>query len=248
MLSLPGEVDVAAWPVKALGELRMGRQQPTTTFPDGGRDGYSDYRIRGTVLVTHPSTQADFLAIAKGSDRKRAAIFLSQVLLETAQWRDLGGTKRLLHEWGFGTYSAANPATQYYTAFYGREIMQLTWAGNYRGYGEFRNIPDHVGEYVERLPNSTPRITSSSLHWSANSADHGVQFQWAPRYDLDIIGEQPFEACDSGSGGNGYYERQAYTAFMMRFLTDDVKRNMNLTLALPAPRGAIEVDMEASDV
>ncbi|GLC96900.1 hypothetical protein Tamer19_63090 [Cupriavidus sp. TA19] len=100
-----------------------------------------------------------------GVDKKRVGIFLAQILLETAQWRNLGGSRRLLHEWGFGQYSSANPATQYYTVFYGRGIAQLTWAGNYRDYGTFAAIPNHIAAYTERLTPASPRITSSSLHY-----------------------------------------------------------------------------------
>ncbi|WP_051481784.1 hypothetical protein [Paraburkholderia nodosa] len=138
-----------------------------------------------------------------GPDKQRISIFLAQVLLETAQWRNLGGTRRLLHEWGFGQYSSANPATQYYTAFYGRGIMQLTWAGNYREYGDYRKLPDHSGAYVERLPSAAaqPRITSTSQHYTANPADGGQLIHWAPRFDPDAVAEDYDLACDSG----GFY-------------------------------------------
>lgn len=133
-----------------------------------------------------------------GCDKQRQAIFLSQVLLETAQWRNLGGTKRLMHEWGFGAYSSNNPATQYYTAFYGRGIMQLTWAGNYASYGKFRNFPPHTGQYVERLPNSAPRITNGSQHYNFKPSDQGHLIRWSPRFDPDVVAEDRYLACDSG--------------------------------------------------
>jgi predicted chitinase len=133
-----------------------------------------------------------------GGDKKRIGIFLSQVLLETAQWRDLRGARRLMHEWGFGSYSPNNPATQYYTAFYGRGTMQLTWAGNYREYGSFRKLKNHNGQYIERLTPKSPRITATSRHYSANPKDQGQEFFWYPRYDPDLIGEDPYASCDSG--------------------------------------------------
>lgn len=214
-----------------------------------------------------------------GSNAQRRAIFLAQVMLETAQWRDLGGTRRLMHEWGFGAYSAPNPATQYYSAFYGRGIMQLTWAGNYKTYGEFRQLQDHAGAYVERIQNHVPRITATSQHYNAHPNDGGAQLQWAPRFDPDLVGEQAHEACDSGGfywvskpfsegininrvadreyteanigfvnrlvngGGNGYYERQAYTAFMMRALSDTTETATSVTLTPPVPKAVVVANM-----
>jgi predicted chitinase len=214
-----------------------------------------------------------------GHDKKRIGLFLAQVLLETAQWRNLGGTRRLMHEWGFGEYSTANPATQYYTAFYGRGIMQLTWAGNYRDYGEFRSIPNHQGQYVERLNQNNNRITNTSQHYTANPSDHGQLITWSPRYDPDIVGENPFEACDSGGyywvsksfsegfsisrvcdreynaanigfinrlvngGGNGYYERLAYSEFICRYLMDGVTSDLTIAMMPPVPKARVTANL-----
>ena len=199
--------------------------------------------------------------------------------METAQWRNPGGTRRLMHEWGFGQYSPANPATQYYTAFYGRGIMQLTWAGNYRDYGYFRSIPNHQGQYVERLTPNNHRITNISQHYTANPSDGGQLVTWSPRYDPDIVGENPFEACDSGGfywiskpfsegvsisricdrdysaaniglinrlvngGGNGYYERQAYSEFMYRYFMDDFSADLTTTMVPPVPKARVAVNL-----
>ena len=213
-----------------------------------------------------------------GCGRQRVAIFLAQVILETAQWRSAGVMCRLMHEWYYGQHSTANPATQYYTAFYGRGIMQLTWAGNYRDYGEFRALPNHAGAYVERLTPASPRITATSRHYTANPNDGGALITWSPRYDPDLIGENPHAACDSGGyywvnkpfaghtninracdqpftptsvglvnrlvngGGNGYYERQAYAAYLMRYLTEDTSADATRQIALPAPKAGITVN------
>ncbi|RQR62485.1 peptidase M23 [Burkholderia sp. Bp9125] len=215
-----------------------------------------------------------------GSDSKRIALFLAQVLLETAQWRNLGGTKRLMHEWGFGQYSAANPATQYYGPFYGHGIMQLTWAGNFEAYGKYRVIPDNTtGSYVERLPGSHHRITATSQHYSVNPNDGGHLMVWSPRYDPDIVADNAEYACDSGGfywvsksfsqglninrivdkefsasnvdfvnrlvngGGNGYYERQAYSVFMLRVLGDGVDVAGTVSISPPRPRSAVLANM-----
>ncbi|MFC7419009.1 peptidoglycan DD-metalloendopeptidase family protein [Iodobacter arcticus] len=215
-----------------------------------------------------------------GGNKQRISIFLAQVILETAQWRDLGGSRRLMHEWGFGQYNSANPATQYYTAFYGRGIMQLTWAGNYKQYGAYRMIPHNTRAYIERLTPTAPRISAASRHYSFNPSDGGVLELWHPKYDPDIIGENMFLSCDSGGfywiskgfsegininrvadrayscanvgfinklvngGGNGYYERQAYTAYLIRYLTDtsDLFGNGIEEIAPPSPKAKIKVN------
>ncbi|MEE1948729.1 M23 family metallopeptidase [Pseudomonas alcaligenes] len=215
-----------------------------------------------------------------GHDKKRISIFLAQVLLETAQWRNLGGNRRLMHEWGFGQYSSANPATEYYAAFYGRGIMQLTWAGNYKTYGEYRALRNHAGPYLERLTPATPRITATSRHYSFNPNDDGELFVWSPRYDPDIVGEDTYAACDSGGfywvskvfsegininrvsdrayaaanihlinrlvngGFNGYYERMAYSAYILRALTDSTNNSSTISIQPPAPKSRVTANMQ----
>lgn len=218
-----------------------------------------------------------------GANKKRIAIFLSQVLLETAQWRNLGGMKRLMHEWFYGEYNTINPNTRYYSAFYGRGIMQLTWAGNYRDYGKYKGLPSNNGAYEERLTPENPRITRTSMHYTTKPDDGGVRIKWFPRYDPDIIGENKYLSCDSGGfywvskryseglninrisdrntdirtfaddvdiinrlvngGGNGYYERQAYTYYMLRFLTDDVNESTIVTIS-PTGKSTILANMD----
>ncbi|HCL5251529.1 TPA: hypothetical protein N2G30_001640 [Salmonella enterica] len=218
-----------------------------------------------------------------GADKKRISIFLSQVLLETAQWRNLGGMRRLMHEWHYGQYNGNNPNTLYYTAFYGRGIMQLTWAGNYKIYGEYKVLPSNNKGYEERLTPGHPRITRTSMHYTAKPDDGGVKIRWFPRYDPDLIGEDKYLSCDSGGfywvskehaeglcinrisdrntdiknfaddvgkvnklvngGGNGYYERQAYTYYMLRFLTDDVDISTTITIS-PTGKSIILANME----
>jgi predicted chitinase len=213
-----------------------------------------------------------------GASRQRIAYFLAQVILETAQWRNSGGMRRLMHEWFFGQHSSFNPQTDNYTAFYGRGIMQLTWAGNYKSYGEFRNFPVHNGPYVERLTLGSPRITATSQHHLGDPAGGAHLITWSPRFDPDIVGEDPYNACDSGGfywmskhfsghininrvcdlpystestgsinrlvngGGNGYYERQAYTAYLMRYLTDDISNDEAVMISPPSPKHRVNVN------
>jgi predicted chitinase len=232
-------------------------------------------------VVAHSVPLNQMMRKYLGSEKKRIALFLAQVMLETAQWRNLGGSRRLMHEWGFGAYSAANPATQYYAAFYGRGVMQLTWANNYTSYGNFRSLPNHQGAYVERLTPTSPRITHNSQHYTSNPSDGGTLFVWAPRYDPDLVGEDAFAACDSGGfywiskpfseglninrvcdreynatntgfinrlvngGGNGYYERQAYSLYMIRYLTDSIDRTQTTVLiSPPAPKNGVQANLE----
>ncbi|MEX3931952.1 peptidase M23 [Paraburkholderia phymatum] len=269
----------------------LSKDELASTFPR-----YMFYSSTGnprTAITTNNSTYAITKAEARnrimhhsaalnacirkyiGHDKKRTALFLAQILLETAQWRNPGGSKRLMHEWRFGQYSLANPATQYYTAFYGRGIMQLTWAGNYKAYGQYRSFPPHSGSYVERIPHIPPRIASASRHYSANPADGGELMVWSPRYDPDIVGEDPYSACDSGGfywisksfsegmninrvadreyspsnvglinrlvngGGNGYYERQCYSAYILDVLGDAGDHYESQLITLPAPKSAV---------
>jgi hypothetical protein len=90
----------------------------------------------------------------------------------------------------------------YYGPFYGRGIMQLTWAGNFEAYGKYRIIPDNNdGSYIERLPGAAHRITAKSHHDSPNPNDGGQLMLWFPRCDPDIIVENAEYSCDSG----GFY-------------------------------------------
>lgn len=89
---------------------------------------------------------------------------------------------------------------QYYQAFYGRGIMQLTWAGNYAAYGTYRVFADVGTGAVYR----EPRITHTSLHYWEDPRDRQGQVaqhprSWYPRYDPSDLDRSTFNACDSGA-------------------------------------------------
>lgn len=176
------------------GNPRTAQKQPASVYT-------IDHEQAKTRIESHYESLNLCIRKYIGNDKKRISFFLPQTLLETAQWRDLGGSKRLLHEWGFGRYNSVNPATEYYTVFYGRGIMQLTWAGLYKTYGEYRNFPNHSGSYTDRLRPDAPRLTSISSHYAAHPDDGGTLFRWSPRFDPDIVAEDKYNACDSG----GFY-------------------------------------------
>ncbi|MEJ5067054.1 M23 family metallopeptidase [Enterobacter sp. MYb186] len=176
------------------GNPRTAQKQPASVYS-------IDHEQAKTRIESHYESLNLCIRKYIGSDKKRISFFLPQILLETAQWRDLGGSKRLLHEWGFGRYNSVNPATEYYTVFYGRGIMQLTWAGLYKTYGEYRKFPNHSGSYTDRLRPDVPRLTSVSTHYAAHPDDGGTLFRWSPRFDPDIVAEDKYSSCDSG----GFY-------------------------------------------
>ncbi|WP_232463209.1 M23 family metallopeptidase [Burkholderia ubonensis] len=137
------------------------------------------------------------------SSLHRRALFLAQVHWETAQWRNFAAHP-IMHEWGYGSYNAGNPATRYYAAFYGRGAMQLTWAANYREYGNYcgaMRLPNHGEVYSDRLSPNAPRITAKSTHWTVAPSDNGTKITWAPRFDPNIVADDPFHACNSA----GFY-------------------------------------------
>jgi predicted chitinase len=133
--------------------------------------------------------------------RLRQAHFLAQTYIETALWRTM-------EEIGHGHQSRANdgtlfwaaPAMQFYQPFYGRGIMQLTWAGNYESYGVYRSFPNVSATHSY----TDARINTTSTHYWADPRDrngrvNGHANRWAPRFDPNIIASDSFSACDSGA-------------------------------------------------
>jgi hydroxyethylthiazole kinase len=131
----------------------------------------------------------------------RQAHFLAQTFIETDLWstmEEYGRAHQQRRKNGQLYWPA--PAMEYYQAFYGRGVMQLTWAANYESYGTYRGFPAVAAGYTYQ----DPRITHSSLHYWTDPRDgHGNVVGrpklWAARYDPDRVATNAFDACDSGA-------------------------------------------------
>lgn len=159
---------------------------------------WNDARARFQEYATHLNKTFRKYLIIPAS---RQTHFLAQTFIETAMWSTMeefgrGHQQRRRN----GTLYWPAPAMEFYQAFYGRGIMQLTWAGNYEGYGIFRSFPNvgasHV--YIEN------RINHTSSHYWADPRDRngtivGQPRRWADRYDPSRVSADPFNACDSGA-------------------------------------------------
>jgi hydroxyethylthiazole kinase len=134
---------------------------------------------------------------------ERQTQFLAQTYIETDMWstvEEYGRAHQQRRQDGELWWPA--PAMQYYQAFYGRGVMQLTWAGNYDNYGAYRGFPAVAVNHAYQ----DSRITHASLHYWTDPRDHHGNLtaqprRWADRYDPDQIATNTFNACDSG----GYY-------------------------------------------
>lgn len=201
------------------------------------RRSRSDTNLTWTTAHARASTISsnynEFIRKYCGSSRTRYAHNLAQSFIET-------GLFRTTTEDGRGRGMA-------YDAFYGRGYHQLTWAGTYRSYGSYKNLPNHAGAYTDT------RINATSTH-AVDSG--GTQFQWAPRYDPAIIENSAHHAGDSSGffwvsksfrgrknmnrvgdlnfgqvsvgfcswlingGGHGYAHRQQFAKFLSNVLLD----------------------------
>ena len=136
---------------------------------------------------------------------QRQVHFLAQTFIEADMWKTTreygqGHQQKRKHDdpngqWHKGDLYWPAPMMEFYTAFYGRGVMQLTWAENYEGYGTYRQYPDVAATYTY----TDTRITHTSMHhWSGSGQPVKV---WFPRYDPEIVADDAFSVCDSA----GYY-------------------------------------------
>jgi len=154
--------------------------------------------VIGRLSLHIKNLNATIRKYAIDSSSDRIAIFLAQTYIETDRWNTL-------REYGKGAANPNTPMAQYYSAFYGRGIMQLTWAANYEAYGNFRAIPNNKGEY-----GGEPRVTSISHHYWQDPVERddqgksivtGIPKFWAPRYNPELLAIDSAAGCDSG----GFY-------------------------------------------
>lgn len=148
----------------------------------------------------------------------RLALFLAQTYIETDHWKTF-------REYGKGAPNEGIPMAQYYSAFYGRGIMQLTWPENYEAYGKFIFTPQNQGSYE-----GEGRISQTSVHYWADPTIRekktykiigikGVPKVWAPRYNPDLIAKNSHHACDSG-GFYWIWKRHGGTRNISRVVDD----------------------------
>lgn len=123
-------------------------------------------------------------------------MFLAQTYIETDHWKTFS-------EYGRGATNPGIPMAQCYAAFFGRGIMQLTWAGAYEAYGSFAAMPENHGIYA-----GESRITQTSLHYWEDPTQRdahghiigviGVPKRWAPRFNPENLVTDSARGCDSG--------------------------------------------------
>ncbi|MEO7056468.1 MAG: hypothetical protein ABI143_06675 [Caldimonas sp.] len=130
----------------------------------------------------------------------RQTHFLAQTYIETAMWQTMEEFGRAHQQRRNGVPYWPAAAMEYYGAFYGRGIMQLTWAGNYESYGDYRPLAaaDAGHAYVDE------RISRVSLHYWADPRDRNGRIvaqpqRWSPRFDPSTVSSVVFIACDSGA-------------------------------------------------
>ena len=121
--------------------------------------------------------------------------FLAQTYIETAMWRVMEEIGRAHQQRRRdGTLYWPAPMMQYYGPFYGRGIMQLTWASNYSEYGAYRNFPAVPASHTY----TDARITHTSMHYWGDPSDGRAPRRWFPEFDPGHIADNTYSACDSG--------------------------------------------------
>jgi predicted chitinase len=171
------------------------------------RHGPNATRLESIDWADSQARSADYTRDLNRTFRKylidntvRQTHFLAQTYIETAMWQTMEEFGRAHQQRRNGVLYWPAPAMQYYQAFYGRGIMQLTWAGNYAAYDTYRVFADVGAAHVYR----EPRITHTTQHYWADPRDRqGRVVQsprlWSPRFDPSDIDQSTFNACDSGA-------------------------------------------------
>ncbi|RDS78708.1 hypothetical protein DWU98_21520, partial [Dyella monticola] len=156
--------------------------------PSGMTWDTAEGRLRRYQIDLNKCSQKYLLGV-----RERLAQFLAQIYAETDRFRTIEEDSR-----GVG-YT--------YGSFYGRGLMQLTWAENYDAYGKYRNFPANPSRTYQGTGSPGDPITSTSMHeWAPpiKEPDRTIKHDrrlWAPRYDPALIASDTYNACDSA----GYF-------------------------------------------
>lgn len=148
-------------------------------IPRRSLSGVTDWSTALERAQRHSVYYNKYLLKYCGASRSRIAHSLAQTYIETGKFRTMA-------EDGSG-YNKP------YGAFYGRGYHQLTWAGNFRDYGVYKNLPNQQHPtYID------PRITTTSVHLVGPGTDTMV---WSPRYDPNVVATNLQHAADS----SGFY-------------------------------------------
>lgn len=69
-----------------------------------------------------------------------------------------------------------------------------------------------------------------------------------------MVADRPYSSSSIGlinrlvnGGGNGYYERQAYTSYILRKLTDSIDTESEIIITPPPPKHSIRASMHAPE-
>lgn len=81
------------------------------------------------------------------------------------------------------------------------------------------------------------------FYWISKPFSEGI--------NINRVADRPYSPSNIGlvnrlvnGGSNGYYERQAYTVYMLRSLTDSVDTSREVTITPPHPKHPIRANMQ----
>ncbi|WP_394829034.1 hypothetical protein [Pendulispora albinea] len=119
-------------------------------------------------------------------DTARQTHFLAQIYAETGLWL-------AFREGGRGRGRAYGP-------FYGRGLLQTTWAANFERYGTYRHFPPKPLTDPEPVYGDA-RITRTSKHpWGPTQPGGTPDLrQWFPKFDPEVVADNAFERCDASA-------------------------------------------------
>jgi hypothetical protein len=206
--NLPAEFLKADWrfhPREFVGVMRtcgwLSIEEFAQCIPRTSLSGSVSWNTAILRARTHSVPYNKFIRVFSSGAMQRYVQNIAQSLIET-------GLFRTLTEDGRGVGKSYGP-------FYGRGYHQLTWAGNFRDFGKFKNFPRNSAIYND------PRITSTSAH-PIDSGDQPII--WSPRYDPSIVEMDAMQAA-SASGFYWVSKRFRATSNINRLCDESVSGN-----------------------